>query len=300
MVFEHLRDCFCQEDGQESESFKEMGTNTTCLRIHSVNADSAVELSLDIQESMTVLDLKKNIQGLLGIEPRRQLLSLSRNDHIACDGLLYNVDVLVKHLGEKPTCCGCQAFHDTREEEQPQPYRMSKAHLEDEVRCKDCGQMPLPEKTCTNQRLGMFEALKRYPSLQLTEFTTLAPQQTAECCIIPHCEDRAITVCQLGQLLEFVKRCCHCWYDSWKTSPQFRQPVQVETINLYQLYDWVIRPAMYADRCSYCCLLQQFCSNLLPSSCNNSFPDFVLLIFSESIGHTASALAGWISSVRMC
>jgi len=69
-------------------------------------------------------------------------------------------------------------------------------------------------------------------------------------CRIAQTADRAITLAQLDQLQLYVRR--HCVEQGWSSSHRMEQgALDPETINLYDVVFWVVKPATVEDDCSY-------------------------------------------------
>lgn len=95
-------------------------------------------------------------------------------------------------------------------------------------------------------------------TLQLTDYSALAPQRASNaghracCCRIPETKDRGITVAQLTKLLKFVKGrstpdgVVASWYDS-----RTGEAIRFDSINLYHVDTWILRPVTYEEKCSF-------------------------------------------------
>ena len=76
-----------------------------------------------------------------------------------------------------------------------------------------------------------------------------------QCCCIEGAQNRAMSVRQLQRLQSFIESYSADdgqlpWRDRFSGSPTFQQALHISTINLYQLNDWVIKPATASDHCS--------------------------------------------------
>lgn len=60
---------------------------------------------------------------------------------------------------------------------------------------------------------------------------------------IERAECRGITFEQLELIFEFARDRCHLWHERSQFSAACGQPLDIKTINLYSMNDWVIRPA---------------------------------------------------------
>ncbi|CAJ1415050.1 unnamed protein product, partial [Effrenium voratum] len=87
-----------------------------------------------------------------------------------------------------------------------------------------------------------------FGSLQL-DVTSYAPLAQGPPTFLPCTEHRGIQLLQLQELQAYlVNRCRDGELRAWRDAGK---PICLEALNLYQLADWVIRPATREDHCSY-------------------------------------------------
>lgn len=65
---------------------------------------------------------------------------------------------------------------------------------------------------------------------------------------IPETEHRGITVFQLRKVVTFAKKYCTKWHDLG--GPSSGQKLDMESLNLYQLNEWLIKPACLQHQCA--------------------------------------------------
>ncbi|CAL1171945.1 unnamed protein product [Cladocopium goreaui] len=68
---------------------------------------------------------------------------------------------------------------------------------------------------------------------------------------VPQTECRGINLKQLSQLVDFIRDHAHLWMETYSGSPNFEQPLELQTFNLYHTSHWVIKPATLRYRCSF-------------------------------------------------
>ncbi|CAL1171926.1 unnamed protein product [Cladocopium goreaui] len=68
---------------------------------------------------------------------------------------------------------------------------------------------------------------------------------------VPQTECRGISLKQLSQLVDFIRDHAHLWVETYSGSPNFEQPLELQTFNLYHTSHWVIKPATLRYRCSF-------------------------------------------------
>ncbi|CAL1171466.1 unnamed protein product [Cladocopium goreaui] len=68
---------------------------------------------------------------------------------------------------------------------------------------------------------------------------------------VPQTECRGINLKQLSQLVDFIRDHAHLWVETYSGSPNFEQPLELQTFNLYHTSHWVIKPATLRYRCSF-------------------------------------------------
>eukprot|EP00930_Biecheleria_cincta_P034306 TRINITY_DN23728_c0_g1_i1.p1 TRINITY_DN23728_c0_g1~~TRINITY_DN23728_c0_g1_i1.p1 ORF type:complete len:719 (-),score=115.95 TRINITY_DN23728_c0_g1_i1:85-2241(-) len=125
-----------------------------------------------------------------------------------------------------------------------QPVSVKTVHLEDSKALCD-----VPESTVY---LTDFSALRpkvfRSRSLQGAQDTI---------CSIPQTEGRGILPKQLVALINFLESQSDSegmligWHDTFPASPTYEQRLRLESINLYEVAEWMIKPSTVAHRCSY-------------------------------------------------
>eukprot|EP00435_Cladocopium_sp_Y103_P005760 s1875_g1.t2 len=68
---------------------------------------------------------------------------------------------------------------------------------------------------------------------------------------IPQTECRGINLKQLSQLVDFIRDHAHLWVETYSGSPNFEQPLEPQTFNLYHASHWIITPATLRYTCSF-------------------------------------------------
>ncbi|CAE8646899.1 unnamed protein product [Polarella glacialis] len=110
--------------------------------------------------------------------------------------------------------------------------------------------------------------------VHLVDFSSLRPpgaSSEAPVCNIPKTEERGITIRQIRLVFEFVKLCSSssgwtvAWKDSNPMSPFHGQPMHIDSFNLYQACEWIIKPSTSEDRCSFVELMASQRELQLPS-----------------------------------
>eukprot|EP00403_Amphidinium_massartii_P027188 CAMPEP_0178393528 /NCGR_PEP_ID=MMETSP0689_2-20121128/12234_1 /TAXON_ID=160604 /ORGANISM="Amphidinium massartii, Strain CS-259" /LENGTH=1291 /DNA_ID=CAMNT_0020014123 /DNA_START=77 /DNA_END=3949 /DNA_ORIENTATION=- len=93
----------------------------------------------------------------------------------------------------------------------------------------------------------------------ITDYSSLAADKdsTADPCWIERYEDRGITIKQLKQTLQFVRRHCQpdgviaSWYDMNSKSFSYQQPLRFDMLDIPQIGHWVINPVTSWYQCSF-------------------------------------------------